>query len=140
MADPDSWPAHTVARGGGAIGRVSGTWALVILAVSLIGSDTLNAYTGTFQVLAFGNVWRRLKSVSMRLRVAPFLCVMAVGVLVAVLEYQHFVSNLSNFLDVLLVIFIPWSAVNLVDYFVMRRVSYNVSSFFAPNGVYGKAS
>ena len=43
------------------------------MGLSLINSDTLNAYTGTFQVLAFGNMWRRFKSVSVALRVVPFI-------------------------------------------------------------------
>ena len=121
-----------------AIGKISGKWALVILVLSLINSDTLNAYTGAFQVLALGNMWRRFKSVSVMLRVVPFICVMAVGVLIALLGYKHFVSNLSNFLDVLLVIFIPWSAVNLTDYFLVRRGNYDVTAFFIPNGIYGR--
>jgi NCS1 family nucleobase:cation symporter-1 len=123
-----------------AIGKISGKWALVILTLSLINSDTLNAYTGAFQVLALGNMWRRFKSVSVMLRVVPFICVMAVGVLIALLGYKHFVSNLSNFLDVLLVIFIPWSAVNLTDYFLVRRGNYDVTAFFIPDGVYGKVA
>src|SRR6266702_321744 len=123
-----------------AIGKISGKWALVILVLSLINSDTLNAYTGAFQVLALGNMWRRFKSVSVMLRVVPFICVMAIGVLIALLGYKHFVSNLSNFLDVLLVIFIPWSAVNLTDYFLVRRGNYDVTAFFIPNGVYGRVA
>jgi NCS1 family nucleobase:cation symporter-1 len=121
-----------------AIGKVSGTWALVVMGLSLINSDTLNAYTATFQVLAFGNMWRRFKSVSAAVRIIPFLCVMVAGVVVAFVGYKSFVTNLSNFLDVLLVIFIPWSAVNLTDYFVVRHARYDVGSFFVPDGVYGK--
>jgi hypothetical protein len=30
------------------------------------------------------------------LRVVPFVCVMAVGVVIAFIGYQHFVNNLSN--------------------------------------------
>jgi nucleobase:cation symporter-1, NCS1 family len=121
-----------------AIGKVSGTWALVVMALSLINSDTLNAYTATFQVLAFGNMWRRFKSVSVAVRLIPFTCVMVVGVVVAFFGYKSFVTNLSNFLDVLLVVFIPWSAVNLTDYFVIRRARYDVGSFFVADGTYGK--
>ena len=121
-----------------AIGKISGKWALIVMVLSLINSDTLNAYTGAFQVLALGNMWRRFKSVSVTLRVVPFICVMAVGVGIAYVGYGHFVSNLSNFLNVLLVIFIPWSAVNLTDYFLVRRGNYDVTAFFIPDGVYGR--
>jgi NCS1 family nucleobase:cation symporter-1 len=120
------------------IAKVCGTWALVVMALSLINSDTLNAYTGAFQVLAFANMWRRFKAASVALRVVPFVCVMAVSVVVALLGYKHFVGNLSNFLQVLLMVFIPWSAVNLADYFLVRQGNYDVASFFIPDGAYGR--
>jgi nucleobase:cation symporter-1, NCS1 family len=123
-----------------AIGKVSGKWALIVMALSLVNACTFNAYTGAFQILSFGNMWHRFKSVSIAVRLIPFLIVMAAGMVVALLGYKHFVNNLSNFLDVLLVIFIPWSAVNLTDYFVIRRARYDVGSFFVPDGVYGKYS
>jgi nucleobase:cation symporter-1, NCS1 family len=121
-----------------AVGAVSGPWALVVMALSLINACTFNAYTGAFQILAVGNMWRRFTSVSVLVRLVPFLAVMAAGVAVALLGYRSFVANLSNFLDVLLVVFIPWSAVNLADYFVVRRARYDVGSFFVPDGEYGR--
>ena len=121
-----------------AIGKISGRWALIVMALSLVNANTFNAYTGSFQVLAFASMWRRFKAESVTVRLVPFLCTMAAGVVIACLGYNHFVSNLSNFLDVLLVIFIPWSAVNLADYFLVRHGSYDVASFFTADGQYGR--
>jgi len=122
----------------GAVQQVNGDWALVVLALSLVVANTFNAYTGAFQVLSIGNMFRRLKAESIALRVVPYLVVMAIGVVIAVLGYKSFVTSLGNFLDVLLVIFIPWSAVNLADYFVVRHGKYDVNSFFTAKGRYGK--
>jgi NCS1 family nucleobase:cation symporter-1 len=119
-----------------AIGKISGSWALVIMALSLVNADTFNAYTGAFQILSLANMVRRPRP-SAALRIIPFLFTMAVGVVVAELGYRSFVTNLSNFLNVLLVIFIPWSAVNLTDYFLVRHASYDVPSFFTAGGAYG---
>ncbi|MGP0022537.1 MAG: purine-cytosine permease family protein [Streptosporangiaceae bacterium] len=121
-----------------AIGKISGAWALIIMALSLVNANTFNAYTGSFQVLAFASRWRRFKSESVTVRLIPYLCVMAVGVVIACLGYRSFVTNLSSFLDVLLVIFIPWSAVNLADYFLVRHGTYDVASFFTADGQYGR--
>jgi NCS1 family nucleobase:cation symporter-1 len=85
-------------------------------------------------------MWRRFKAESVRVRLIPFSTVMAIGVVTAVLGYAHFVTNLSNFLDDLLVLLIPWSAVNLADYFIVRRRTYDIASFFTPDGVYGKVA
>ena len=108
------------------------------MALSLMNANTFNAYTGAFQVLAFGGMWRRFKSESVTVRLVPYVCVMAAGVVIAYLGYTSFVTNLTNFLDVLLVIFIPWSAVNLADYFVVRHGRYDVASFFTADGAYGR--
>ena len=72
------------------------------------------------------------------MRLIPFLCTMAASVVIACLGYLSFVTNLSNFLDVLLVLFIPWSAVNLADYCLVRHGNYDVASFFTADGEYGK--
>jgi nucleobase:cation symporter-1, NCS1 family len=108
------------------------------MALSLVNADTFNAYTGSFQILAFAGMWRRFRSESVTVRLIPFVCVMAAGVVIACLGYRSFVANLPNFPDVLLVIFIPWSAVNLADYFLVRRGTYDVASFFAADGTYGR--
>ena len=89
-------------------------------------------------MLAFGSMWRRFRAESVTVRLIPFAFVMAAGVVTACLGYASFVTNLTNFLDVLLVLFIPWSAVNLADYFVVRRGAYDVASFFTAHGVYGR--
>ena len=122
----------------GAVHQVNGDWALIVLALSLVVANTFNAYTGAFQVLSIGNMFRRLKSESIALRVIPYVAVMAIGVVIAILGYKSFVSSLQNFLDVLLVIFIPWSAVNLADYFLVRHGKYDVNSFFTAKGRYGR--
>jgi NCS1 family nucleobase:cation symporter-1 len=120
-----------------AVSKISGPWLLIIMAFSLINADTFNAYTGSFQILSLANMFKEFKP-SRMVRIWPFLFTMAVGVVVAILGYKSFVNNLSNFLDFLLVIFIPWSAVNLADYFYVRHEEYDVRSFFRANGVYGK--
>jgi NCS1 family nucleobase:cation symporter-1 len=122
----------------GAVGQVSGKWALIIMTFSLVNANTFNAYTGSFQVLALGSMWRRLKAESVLVRVIPFLAVLAAGTVIACYGYQQFVSNLSNFLDDLLILLIPWSAVNLTDYFLVRHGDYDVTSFFTADGIYGK--
>ncbi len=101
-------------------------------------SDTFNAYTGAFQILAFGGMWQRFKAESVTVRLVPFLCVMAAHVVTACPGYRSFVTNMTNFLDVLLIILIPWSVVNLGDYFLVRRGSYEVASFFTADGAYGR--
>lgn len=124
-----------------AVGRVAGTWALILMAFSLLGAAAFNAYTGSFQVLALASMFRgRVPQPGKAVRLVPYCAVLAAGVAVALFGYQGFVAKLSDFLDVLLVIFIPWSAVNLTDWFLVRRGQYDPEAFYLPHGVYGRAN
>jgi NCS1 family nucleobase:cation symporter-1 len=119
-----------------AVREVAGSWALPVMALSLIGSDVANAYTGMLAVASIVSCFREVRH-SVRVRVLGSLLVIAAGTLSALLGYQQFVNNLSNFLNVLLYVFIPWSAINLTDYYLVRHGDYDVASFFTPHGRYG---
>ena len=119
-----------------AVGDVAGSWALPVMAVSLIGSDVANAYTG---MLALSSIVSCVKDVrrSIPMRVIGSLLLIAAGAGCALLGYKQFVNNLANFLNVLLYVFIPWSAINLTDYYLVKHGDYDVASFFTPRGRYG---
>jgi nucleobase:cation symporter-1, NCS1 family len=119
-----------------AVGEVAGQWALPVMAVSLIGSDVANAYTGMLAVASIVSCFRNVRR-SVAMRVIGSLLVIAAGTGSALLGYQQFVNNLANFLNVLLYVFIPWSAINLTDYYLVKHGSYDVASFFTPRGRYG---
>ena len=46
-------------------------------------------------------------------------------------------SALSNSLLVMLYLLAPWTAINLMDYFFVRRGHYAITDLFTPNGIYG---
>ena len=119
-----------------AVQQVAGDWALPVMALSLVGSDVANAYTGMLALASIASCWANVRQ-SLRVRVVGSLLMIAAGTGAALLGYQHFVANLSNFLSVLLYVFIPWSAINLTDYYLVKHGNYDVESFFTPDGRYG---
>jgi hypothetical protein len=58
--------------------------------------------------------------------------------ILACLGYKSFFTSFENFIGVLLFFFVPWSAINLVDYYLVKRGRYDVQSFFTPDGIYGR--
>ena len=118
-----------------AIRDVAGGWALPIMALSLVGSDVANAYTGMLALAGIASCLLDVRD-SVRVRVIGSVIVIALGTGCALLGYREFVNNLSNFLNVLLFVFIPWSAINLTDYYLVRHGNYDIPSFFTPKGQY----
>jgi len=123
----------------GAISHVTGSWILIFLALSLLPGDTLNAYTGMMAVASLGSNSKRLMKESSRqaIRVGGILLIFVIGTVLALLGYKSFLTSFENFIDVLLFFFVPWSAINLVDFYLVRHGHYDVQAFFTPKGRYG---
>ncbi|MBX8493153.1 cytosine permease [Pseudomonas cichorii] len=111
----------------------------VLVVVSVAGFlpiIALNTYSAMLTLLtgidSFVPVQRSAKS-----RVMAIVAISAVILACVMSIMGDGVALLSTFLVVLLYFLIPWTAVNLVDYFFVRKGVYAIPDFFTPNGIYG---
>jgi NCS1 family nucleobase:cation symporter-1 len=119
-----------------AVRDVAGTWAIVILALSLVGPDVAESYTGMLALVSIASCFRDVRN-SLAVRVAGSLVIIGAGAVLALLGYRDFINHLTDFLNALLLVFIPWTAINLTDFYVVRHGEYDIPSFFTPHGRYG---
>jgi NCS1 family nucleobase:cation symporter-1 len=61
----------------------------------------------------------------------------ALGILIGTTFQAFAVAYLNGMLVVMLYFLVPWTAVNLVDYFCVRRGRYAILDLLTPRGVYG---
>ena len=124
----------------GALAKVSGLWIMFFMGISQIPGDTLNAYTGMMAFASLGTNSKKFMAAQRRqaVRLTGIMIIFVTGTILACLGYKSFLTSFENFIGVLLFFFVPWSAINLVDYYLVKRGRYDVASFFTPNGIYGK--
>jgi nucleobase:cation symporter-1, NCS1 family len=118
------------------IASVAGKWVLWFSALSLIAGAAMNAYTGMLSWEAVRSTWQKV-SLSRVARVIGVLLIAGISLVLALLGWKSFVTTFSNFLSVLLFVFVPWSLINLVDFYLVQRERYDVASFYTPRGIYG---
>jgi NCS1 family nucleobase:cation symporter-1 len=69
---------------------------------------------------------------------AVFIVVSAALTIAAtLLASGHILSTVENITLFLLYLLVPWTAINLTDYYVVRRGHYDVGELFRPRGEYG---
>lgn len=111
----------------------------ILIILGIIAANVLNLYgiflTTTTTIAAL----QRFRS-SVRTRLGFVLGAAVVGTAVAVLGQGNFIANYTNFLLLLLYFVIPWSAINLVDFYLLRHEQYDINSIFDPNGIYGRVN
>jgi purine-cytosine permease-like protein len=66
------------------------------------------------------------------------LGLLAASCAIALAASAHFASQFGEFLALLLYLFTPWTAINLVDFYYVRRCHYSVREIFNPHGIYGR--
>jgi NCS1 family nucleobase:cation symporter-1 len=69
--------------------------------------------------------------------VAYIALVMVAGTAVALLGKDSFLPSFKDFLLFLLTFFTPWSAINLVDYYLISKERYDIPALSDPRGRYG---
>jgi purine-cytosine permease-like protein len=111
----------------------------VLAAVSIAALFTtcgMNAYSA---MLTFVTIWDSLQPLAptRALRIRVILGVMVVWVAVAVGFGGDAVAYVYTMLVVMLYFLMPWSAVNLIDYFYLRKGRYSIPELFEPHGIYG---
>jgi nucleobase:cation symporter-1, NCS1 family len=114
-----------------------GTIVLLFAALGLISVSALNLYGGSLTLLGAVDSFRRVRP-TLAARIATIGFTAALSTVVALISSESFLTNFENFLLLILYLFVPWTAVNLIDYYVVRRGHYAVEEIFKPDGIYGR--
>ncbi|MEP6886205.1 MAG: cytosine permease, partial [Gammaproteobacteria bacterium] len=71
-------------------------------------------------------------------RIATLAVSTVIATALALASSHNFVEKFGEFLAVLLYLFTPWTAINLVDFYLIRKGHYSVREIFNPRGMYGR--
>jgi NCS1 family nucleobase:cation symporter-1 len=114
---------------------------LIVLSVSIAAATAMNLYCGALSTLTFGQTLAPRWSPGARARTLVTVVLFALSVAGAVLGKDSFLVNYEDFILLLLYVLVPWTAINLVDYYLLRRGKYDVAAFFRRDGgIYGRVN
>ncbi len=114
----------------------SGGWLLVFALPGLIAVITVNIYAAAMELITMADSVHPIKP-TRGIRVAAAVIIGAAAFIGNMLSTGAFLDNFGSFLVVLLYILVPWTSVNLVDYYVVRRGTYAIREIFNRDGIYG---
>jgi len=111
---------------------------LMTLSIGIVASNAMNCYCGTLSTITIGQTLIPRWSAKAGSRAIVALALFSVSMMMALLGKDDFMDNYLNFIMLLLYVLVPWTAINLVDYYLVMHGSYDVPSFFRRDGgVYG---
>lgn len=108
-----------------------------VIALGKLTINVLNTYGGFMSMVTSISGFRGQKTLSPRGRTAYITLIMVAGTVVALLGKDSFLTSFKDFLLFLLTFFTPWSAINLVDYYLISKERYDIPALSDPDGRYG---
>lgn len=112
---------------------------LVVFCIGLATANAMNLYCAALSILTFGQTLHPPWAPRATARTVCVLLLSALVFAAAVLGKHSFLENYTNFILLMLYVLVPWTAINLVDYYLLRHGAYDVASFLRRDGgIYGR--
>jgi NCS1 family nucleobase:cation symporter-1 len=114
---------------------------LIVFSVGIAAANAMSLYCCTLSAATFGQTLLPRWSPGARARTTIVLVLFGLSLIGAVLAKSSFLMTYADFISLLLYVLVPWTAINLVDYYLVRHGHYDVDSFFRQDGgIYGRVN
>jgi NCS1 family nucleobase:cation symporter-1 len=115
----------------------------VVVAVTILAFlpvIAMNIYSAKLTTITAVDSFRKVQPTPRtRILAILFVVILQLGVALSIYTSGKGLSVLNIYLVVMLYFLVPWTAVNLTDYFFVRKGRYAIPHFFMPdNNLYGK--
>jgi NCS1 family nucleobase:cation symporter-1 len=113
-------------------------WLIAVIIIGgIVAANVLNLY-GMFMSSTTTITALRRMQVRRGARTTFVLVAAVIGTVLAIAASSNFLSNFENFILFLAYFLIPWTAINLTDFYFVRKERYDIPSVFRPDGIYGR--
>lgn len=118
-------------------GLVAAAFYFVVI-LGKLTINVLNTYGGFMSTVTIVSSIRGQARIGWKSRTAYITAILAISGALAILGRNNFLPELLSFLLLALTSLIPWSAVNLIDYYFISKERYDIPALANPDGRYGR--
>jgi NCS1 family nucleobase:cation symporter-1 len=112
---------------------------IIVLTLGIAATNAMNLYCGALSTITIVQTLRPSWSAKAAARAACACLLFGIALTIALAGQDNFLATYTHFILLLLCVMVPWTAVNLVDYYLVCHGRYDVDSFFRQDGgIYGR--
>ena len=138
MIGPAVTDGNVVTALGQLAGRNVTFIVMLLLAPGVAVAGAICLYGGSLALITLGHTLAPHWRITHRARIVIASGIFLIALLLSIAGAANFLPLYSHFNELLLYLMVPWTAVNLIDYYLIRFGDYHVPSFFAADGgIYG---
>lgn len=115
-----------------------GPFMLLLFLLSVISHNALNLYGAVLSIITLVQTfaWRWIPTSKSRALLS--VVVLTLCCFVAISSSANFINHFIDLVLALLVVLVPWTAINLIDFYLIHKGQYDIASIFrVDGGIYG---
>lgn len=109
----------------------------LVLIFGVVFANILNLYCSFMSIVTTIEPFTKLRVTPTKRFWIVFIMI-AIATLIGIAGQGEMLTIINDFMLMLQYIMVPWSAINLVDYYLLRHGNYSIQDIFDVNGRYGK--
>ncbi|MCX5618847.1 purine-cytosine permease family protein [Bombella pollinis] len=122
--------AGALAHAGGRVGNL----VVLVLALAIPLANAMSVYCGALCSLTLVQTFRPAWRSGLGGRLLMTFLLLAIALIMSLGMMGDFLKAYTSFLDILMAVLVPWTSINLCDYYILRDGQYDVAAFFAADG------
>lgn len=111
--------------------------AQMLLVLAVIYGNVMNLYSAYMSSCTIFSGFHGTSRVGAGFKLAAMTATMIAAVTVSIWSHGNFQGYFGNILSAMIYMLVPWSGINLADYYMVRKGVYDLRSMFDIDGCYG---
>ncbi|MGH8291115.1 MAG: purine-cytosine permease family protein [Steroidobacteraceae bacterium] len=108
-----------------------------LIVVGVVYGNVMNLYSAYMSTCTIMSGFERMAKVGLHVKLAIMAVLMAISTSISMIAQDRFQTYFADILSAMIYLLVPWSAINLADYYVVRKGKYDIGAMFDTTGVYG---
>jgi len=110
---------------------------LILIVTAVVQGNVMNLYSAYMSVVTIFSGLRGITSISRIQKLIVMAFLMTLATAVSMVAQENFDAYFSDMLNIMIYLLVPWSAINLADYYVVQKGVYDIPDMFQVAGRYG---
>jgi NCS1 family nucleobase:cation symporter-1 len=109
----------------------------LLIIIGIVQGNAMNLYSAYMSVVTIFSGLRGASSISKAQKLLVMSILMVIVTAVSMAVQENFDAYFADMLNAMIYLLMPWSAINLADYYVIHKGKYNIPDMFRVDGEYG---
>jgi nucleobase:cation symporter-1, NCS1 family len=112
--------------------------ARILIAVGVLQGNVMNLYSAYMSSATIFTGVHGMTHLGATAKFGLMALLAGVATLIAIVAQYKFDVYFGDMLNAMIYLLVPWSSINLTDYYLVRRGRYSIQDLFRADGIYGR--